>query len=454
MRDRVPLRLRVAIAFAVTTAVAVAGLGAFVYYRVEATLTDQTRSALATQLDALARLPPGDRPQTVEQTSGDSFAQILTQDGDPVASSPQVSGPVLPPGGLPEVSGSGAGTSVEQPVLLKGEGEVESALLLVRRDDERVLVVGTSLDDVDEALDKVLTQLLTGGPLALVLASAIGYVVAGSALRPIERMRQRAAAISADSSEERLPLPAAQDELNRLGHTLNEMLDRLDAGLKRERRFVAEASHELRTPLALLRMELDLALERPRGNDELRAALGSTSEEVDRLTRLAEELLLLAAADEGRLRLSEAELDVGELLQQLAARFAARAAGHDRRVRVTDDYPVFVRADRTHLDRALSNLVDNALRHGAGDVGLSVESTGGRVLLRVSDSGSGMPPDFRDRAFDRFSRGPDAESAGQGLGLAIVRAFVDELHGSVAIGDGDGGQGTVVTIELPGPLVE
>ena len=335
------------------------------------------------------------------------------------------------------------------------DDETESATPLARCDGAEVLVAGsTSMEDVEEALEGVLTQLLVGGPVALVLALGLGYLVAGSALGPIERMRQQAATISARNLDDRLTLPRAHDEIHRLAETLNTMLDRLDAGLRREREFVAEASHELRTPLALLRLELDLAVERPRTTAELQAALVSAKEEVDRLTRLSEDMLLLAASDEGRLQIHAAEFDVGDLLRTLAGRFAAQARSQGRQISVTGSFPLVLFADHDRIDQALSNLLDNALRHGAGDVELDAEARNGVISLRVRDHGNGVDPELSDRAFDRFSRAPAARQAsGRGLGLAIVRAIVEEHHGTLMIGggedDGRDGAGAVVTIELP-----
>ena len=154
-------------------------------------------------------------------------------------------------------------------------GETETGALLVRRSDGQLIVVGTSRQDTEEAVAEVRSQLLVGGPIALAVAGLLGYVVAGTGLRPIERLRARAATISDRSAGERLPLPAAEDELRRLAVTLNAMLDRLDEGLQRQRRFVAEASHELRTPLALMLTEVELALSRPRSPEELVGALRS-----------------------------------------------------------------------------------------------------------------------------------------------------------------------------------
>ena len=164
-----------------------------------------------------------------------------------------------------------------------------------------ILVVGTSREDAQEALKQLRDQLLVGGLLALVVAGGLGYGVAGAGLRPIEQMRARAATISDRSAGERLPLPAADDELRRLAITLNAMLERLDEGLQRERRFVAEASHELRTPLTLMRTEIELALAQPRPPAELTQALQSMNDEVRRLIALAEHLLERASTTDGSL---------------------------------------------------------------------------------------------------------------------------------------------------------
>jgi signal transduction histidine kinase len=255
--------------------------------------------------------------------------------------------------------------------------------------------------------------------------------VAGAALRPIERMRSRASSISALSGD-RLPLPPSEDEVRRLGETLNDMLDRLDAALRRERHFVAEAGHELRTPLALLRMELDLALARPRGAPELRSALASAGEEVDRLTRLSE--ALLDATEPDRTDHSRATVDVVALLQAVAARFGAAFSTAGRSVTVAGAAPLCVRADGDRLDRALTNLVDNALRHGAGSLRLDAAARGDTVVVSVRDEGPGPEP---------------AEGHGGGLGLTIVRTIVERDGGQVQVAGCEDPPGTVVTIELP-----
>jgi signal transduction histidine kinase len=227
------------------------------------------------------------------------------------------------------------------------------------------------------------------------------------------------------------------------------MLGRLEDGLARERRFVADASHELRTPLTLLRTELELALRRPRSTEEILAALRSATEEAERLTRLADDLLVLARADEGVLPLQQAALSSAELLGSVAERFATRAAAAGRTLSVRAASNPAVVGDRLRLEQALGNLVDNALRHGAGDIQLSARQHDGQVVLQVSDAGGGLPEEFLPRAFDRFTRVEAARGGGgTGLGLAIVAAIA-QAHGGSVSARNRSGSGLVVTLTLP-----
>ena len=186
-----------------------------------------------------------------------------------------------------------------------------------------------------------------------------------AALRPVERMRRRAALISDRSLSERLPVPGTDDEIGRLGRTLNEMLARLEQALETERAFAADASHELRTPLAILRGELEVALRRERSPEELRATIAAALDEAVRLSRLADDLLVMARADAGHLELQVEPLDAAGLLETVRDRFAGRAAEPAGRLEVEAGDPLVLRGDRARLEQALGNLVDNALRHGA-----------------------------------------------------------------------------------------
>jgi two-component system OmpR family sensor kinase len=285
-------------------------------------------------------------------------------------------------------------------------------------------------------------------PLALLLSSLLGYSLARAALRPVEEMRVEAAAISGSEPGRRLPSGEARDEIARLSETLNAMLERLERAIERERSFVADASHELRTPLALLKAELDLALRKPRTPPELEEALRSAAAETDRLVRLAEDLLVLAQADDGRLPLRRDAVRAGEVLASVREAFRGRAEEAGRTLEADGDSFVLA-ADRLRLEQALGNLVDNALRHGAGAVHLSVLDRNGHVELHVLDKGEGFPPDFLPHAFERFGRADEARtSAGAGLGLALAAAIAEAHRGSAHAANREGG-GADVWLSIP-----
>ena len=312
-----------------------------------------------------------------------------------------------------------------------------------------VLVVGATREERAETLASLRNELLIAGPIALALTSLAVYVLAGLSLRPVESMRRRAAAVSAETPGERLPVPQTGDEVERLGKTLNEMLARLEAALQRERDFVADAGHELRTPLALLRTELELALRHAESAEELREAMRLSSEEVDRLAQLAEDLLLIASSDQGKLPLRLETLEALELLASIASRFEWRAQEAGRFLDAVAPSGLQVRGDRIRLEQALGNLVDNALRYGGGEVRLSAALADGFVELHVTDEGSGFPPEFLGQALERFARSEQARTrGGAGLGLSIVRVIAEAHGGSAHVANGDRG-GADVWVALP-----
>jgi len=246
---------------------------------------------------------------------------------------------------------------------------------------------------------------------------------------------------------ERLPVSGTRDEIGRLGETLNAMLERIEGGVNRERGFLADASHELRTPLSLLRAEVELALEAPHTNDELLLALRSIGEEADRLSQLADDLLLLNRIDDGLLPLRTEAILVDELFDGVATRFQRRAEETGRHIEV-DGRRLTVIADRLRLGQALGNLIENALRHGAGTVRLFAVGREMSIEIHVTDEGNGMPADFAPKAFERFSRATEARSsAGAGLGLAIVKAIAEAHGGTVATANES--EGADIFLPLP-----
>ena len=448
--NRVPLRLRLTAVFAAAMAAILLGAGWFAYARVGSDLSRSLDDALrsrAQDLSALVR--NGGSLETTQGTlieQGESFAELVAVHG-------RVLDSTAPIGSTRLLTAAELARARDEPTLVNRRsvpGLDEPARMLalpVTRD--RVLIVGATRENRAETLSSLLTAFLIGGPIALLLASLGGYLLAGAALRPIEAMRRRAAEISSSSLDERLPVPPARDEVARLGETLNAMLARLVDGLARERRFVTEASHELRTPLASLRTELELALRQPRTTAELEEAIRSAAAESDRLARIAEDLLVLARSEQGRLPLRREPVDAADILDTVAGRFAARARDAQRALSTCLAGEPVVVADRLRLEQALGNLVDNALRHGAGAVVLSTAARDGEVEFHVVDEGPGFSPLFLGHAFERFSRADDnGDDAGSGLGLAIVET-VARAHGGGAHAANRTPHGADVWLTLP-----
>lgn len=433
------LRLRLTLAFGVATAVLLAVMGVAVYFRVGSALmatVDQQLRSQAAEAAAHARertlIDPDIAP-------GPTVAQVLAANGRVLRSTP-AGVPALVDAST--VARTTAGASVLRTSDLPGDRDGWRVLAqpLHVAGATHALVVARSLQSRDEALHRLLREFLLAGPIALLLVSLGGYGLAAAALRPVESMRRRVKDISASTPGRRLPLPAARDEIRSLAETLNEMLDRLEAAFEHERRFVADASHELRTPLALLRTELELALRRRRTRDQLEATIVSAVQDTERLTRLTEDLLLLARSDQGGLPIRREEVDASEILRSAANRFAARASEHGRMIEVATNGNLVADADPERVEQALGNLIDNALLHGEGTIELSARPRGQFVELHVADSGPGFPPAFVRRAFDRFSRADDARGGGNtGLGLSIVDLIARAHGGEVGAETRSGG---------------
>jgi two-component system, OmpR family, sensor kinase len=436
--SRLPIRLRLTAAFALAMLLVLGAAGLFVYLRLADDLDEAVDRTLEARAEAVVA-PAGERLPPVGEDPEEAFAQLLDRGGRLLDASGGAREPALTP--------REAARAAEDDLTVEREldGIEGAARVLALPAGGRVVVIGESLDDRDETLSGLVSSFLVGGPVAVLLASLLGYGLATAGLRPVEAIRRRAREISlGGGARERLPLPEANDEIRRLGRTLNEMLDRLDASFERERRFVADASHELRTPVAVLKTELDGALRAGGHAPGVREALLAAVAECDHLAQLADDLLVVARAGGGELPVRPERLEARPLLEGARDRFAERARGHGRAIEVELEGEPAVRADPLRARQALGNLVDNALRHGEGTVILRARERDGAAELEVADEGAGFPPEIAGRAFERFARGDAARTrGGTGLGLAIVRAIAEAHGGSAEI------EGALVRLRFP-----
>ena len=293
----------------------------------------------------------------------------------------------------------------------------------------------------DEALRELLLQLAIADLATLIAASLVGYGTARAALNPVERYR-----LAAEKADGAPLLPVAtgkDDEVTRLGHTFNALLDRIQQTNERERQFLADASHELRSPLALMRTELEVALLRPRGDAETTTAFESLRSQVERLITLSNVLL-----DLEELRASgetpHDPVDVDLLLRDVTSRFAGEANAEGRRLETSAPTGLTIEGNQHWLELALANLLSNALRYGDGTIRATATETPEGTQLAVSDEGPGFPADFVDQAFNRFTRADTSRTTrGTGLGLALVQAVAEAHRGTAYI------TGPQVALDLP-----
>jgi signal transduction histidine kinase len=457
--SRVPTRLRLTLAFAVTMVLVLAFTGLFVYVRFRSELDRTIDLNLRTQTAALVPLVVGSEAGLSSAVSSplfqghESFVQVLDAGGHVLAATSDLRGDPILTGRQVAAALRRTQLFTRSPIPPLTEGSRLLASPLATGAHGRVvMVVGATLDERSTALANLAVLLAFVGPLALIVASAGGYALASAALRPVEAMRRRAAAVSASEPGRRLPLPPADDEIRRLGATLNEMLERLEESFAREKQFVSNASHELRTPLATLKAELELAVRRERSADELRRALVSVNEEVDRLSVLADDLLVLARSDEDGVPVRPVEINISEMLNRLRDRF------DPQHTTITVAAPNDLRlvGDQERLEQALGNLIDNAIRYGSLKVTLRATRTEEGTELHVQDAGPGFPQDFVARAFERFTRAdPGRAGPGAGLGLSIVRTIAQAHDGEAhAINRPDGGADVWIVIPDRSPRAE
>ena len=348
-----------------------------------------------------------------------------------------------------------AGRPVFELARVQNEPPIRLLSIPIRYNDSltHILQIGTSLRPVEETLHRLLFTLLVTGPLALAVALAGGWFLAGRALRPVEDITEAARRIAAGDLTQRLAVPPTADEIGRLAATFNEMIARLEASFRQIQRFSADASHELRTPLTVMKGETELALRRLRSPEDYQLVLESSLEEIDRMTRIVDDLLFLSRADLGEIRMEALPVRLDALVEDVQRQAAVLGQEKDVQVLVSHIEPATVRGDELRLRELLLNLVDNAVKysHAGGKVEIALTLEGQEARLVVSDQGIGMTAEERMHIFDRFFRAEAARShspKGTGLGLSICKWIAEAHHGRLEV-ESSPGQGSRFTLVLP-----
>jgi signal transduction histidine kinase len=443
------LRGRLALVFALVTAVLCLLVGVLVDYQYRNALRDALDDGLVTRFDNLESDLATSGDLSVEPTLPDAeaFAQIVDVDGEVVNAAPRA--------------------LLERRVLTRDElAEARTKRITIERSaapgDQRsrllagpagqkglglVVVIGTSLQEAIDAQHRLELALVIGLPLLAAIVSIGGWFLAGAALKPVRDLVEEAdeiSAVAARGHRRRLSVPETGEELADLARHLNELLARIEGALEHERAFLDDASHDLRTPISIVRSELELARMQTEEGSELARALDSSLEEVDRLDRLAVNLLVLARTrSAGPLRPEPVEL--GALSQRAAETVARSRDGDAVPVEVTGSAQI--RGDEDAIERAVLNLVENAARHADRRVDVAVSTVGDDAVIVVRDDGPGFPPELLGHAAGRFVRGA-ADEHGAGLGLAIVDAIAAAHGGELEIENRPDG-GAEVQLRVP-----
>lgn len=468
--SRLPLRVRLVAGFSATMLLVLLAAGGFVYWRVHFALDRQVNEDLTEISTRLTPLVTGTGALRVDASASDrsEIYQVLDDEGRVLTASPTA-------GREPLLDAADARRALTAPVrrdlgaLLPIKNHPLRAYAVPLPDTggaAAVLVVAVRRDHRDEALLELLLQLGIAGLGALVLTSAVGYLLARSALRPVERYRAQADRIVDGVPGVRLDVPEQRDdEVTRLGRTLNTMLDALESALERERDFVRDASHELRTPLTLLTTRVQLALRRPRTVAEHEAVLREVRTDLDRLTRLAEQLLRADAPGPHAVGAADLAHVAREAVHERDGATDGEPPHAQPRLHLQAPVPVEVAVGEVELAQVVRNLLDNALLHGQPPVQVHVDRVGAVGRLQVRDAGPGMDAQQLATATRRFSRAAESRSRpGFGLGLSLVAATVLRAGGELRLCSAghhqsfgvpapptcDHGPAMTVTVLLPG----
>jgi signal transduction histidine kinase len=389
--------------------------------------------------------PTGNWPPVLARSTLDANAeaQVIAADGRVLAATRTLSGLpamyTLPPGSNMPIRQKAADAIIPD----------EARVVAVRQTiagQPVTIIAGTSIGVLTQFRSAFTSHLVVGFPIILLVAAAAVWVIVGRALRPVEQIRHAVTDITSADLSQRVPEPGTPDEIGNLAHTMNGMLERLDAAARRQRRFVADASHELRSPLAAIRTTLEVGLAHP-DRAPWPIIAERAVQQSNRLEGLVQQLLLLAKADERILAVARETVDIAQLLHDVAATTVSHHIDIDL---VVSGAPVTL-GDADHLTRLFRNVIDNAVRYATTSVHVTAVAAAERIVISVTDDGPGIPEADRDRIFDRFVRLDSSRERGSGtagLGLAIAREIATAHQGTIVATDSRAG-GARFVICLP-----
>lgn len=450
------LRLKVTLIFTLSMLAVVAIVGVWLARSLSHSMDVALDTSLRVRADALAQQYGGGTgfQDGALRASGlspvDTLAQIVDSSGRLVESSEGAgTRPLLTPGQQAQARIAPLSLNLTLP---GGEPVRVFATAMPGGGAPGLVITGTSRRATVATLHDVLMEMVIGGAVLMGVAAAVEWAAVGATLKPIERMRVTAEQISGDTgTTARLPVGRARDEVARLGHTFNALLERMQHALDQQRRFVADASHELRTPLTMLRAELELGSRAGRRPEEVQRSVRSAYADTERLVRLVDSLLAQATADAPAAKTEHIQVDLAGAVSE-AVDLMSRAHGEVQVGLDVDQEPLPLIGSRDRLVQLTINLIDNAVKASSpgGRVQVSVRNTGSGVLLCVRDHGPGFDPEFLPNATERFSRERPGETgdSGVGLGLAIVESIAREHAATLQITNPPGG-GAQVCVEFP-----
>lgn len=334
----------------------------------------------------------------------------------------------------------------------------------------RIVQVASSLEDVEDALNTLLIILVIAVPLALLVASLGGQFLANKALRPVDRIAQTARMITSQNLNQRIEPSKVKDEISRLIETFNEMISRLDQSFRQIKQFSTDASHELKTPLTILKGEVEVALRKERSPDEYVQILKSNLEEVNRMSQIVEDLLLLSKADSGEIRLNREDINLTEILNEVVGQMRMMAQSKNLRLETSNHHEeIHMFGDPLQIRELFLNLIENGIKYteegGSIRIGLTREThlhDGNQsgwakgdqaefAKVIISDTGIGIAKEDQERIFDRFFRVDKArsrEEGGSGLGLSICKWIVEAHKGEIKV-ESNLGKGSSFIVKLP-----